>query len=67
MMKAELIARWTLDDVNAYCQRYGLTLCEQQRQRMHELSEIVSSTGLRIPRMQSKEFEPALTFVMPSE
>lgn len=66
-MNADPIARWTLDDVSMYCRRFGLTLPPDQLHRLHELSEIVSSTGLNIPRMPCKEYEPALTFVMPTE
>lgn len=66
-MNAAPIARWTLEDVSAYCQRFGLTLPPLQLQRLHELSEVVSSTGLNIARMPCKDYEPALTFVMPTE
>lgn len=66
-MNAEHLAGWTLEDVNAHCQRFGLKLPAQQLQRMHELSAVVSETGLNIARMPSKSCEPALTFVMPTE
>ncbi|MVW70372.1 MULTISPECIES: hypothetical protein [unclassified Bordetella] len=66
-MNAEPLAQWTLDDVKAYCRRFGLTLSEPQLLRMHELSTTVSATGMGIPRMPSKDHEPALTFAMPKE
>jgi hypothetical protein len=57
---------WTAADIEAHCERYGLHLSEPLMRRMHELSSHVSLTGMSIPRMPSKDCEPALVFTMPT-
>ncbi|MFC4275825.1 hypothetical protein [Achromobacter aloeverae] len=66
-MNTDTTGSWTYDEIVAHCRRYGIVLPEAQIKRMHELSATVSQTGLGIPRMPSKDREPALTFVMPTE
>jgi hypothetical protein len=61
------LGTWTYEEVVGHCRRFGLSLPEPILRRMHELSATVSQTGISIPRMPSKDCEPALTFVMPLE
>jgi hypothetical protein len=57
---------WTAADIEAHCQRYGLELSEPLMRRMLELSSNVAATGMAIPRMPSKDCEPAFIFAMPA-
>jgi hypothetical protein len=57
---------WTAADIQAHCERYGLHLPETSMRRMQELSSNVSLTGMAIPRMPSKDCEPAWIFAMPA-
>ncbi|OZI62417.1 hypothetical protein [Bordetella genomosp. 11] len=56
---------WNAADIQAHCDRYGLRLSEPMMRRMHELSSAVTRTGMAIPRMPSKEHEPAFVFDLP--
>jgi aspartyl-tRNA(Asn)/glutamyl-tRNA(Gln) amidotransferase subunit A len=56
----------TLAEIEAFARRYGLTnLTPDHLKRMTELADKVAATGRAVPRMPSKEDEPAHSFRVP--
>jgi aspartyl-tRNA(Asn)/glutamyl-tRNA(Gln) amidotransferase subunit A len=56
----------TLAEIEAFALRYGLTnLTPDHLKRMTELADKVAATGRALPRMPSKEDEPAHSFRVP--
>jgi aspartyl-tRNA(Asn)/glutamyl-tRNA(Gln) amidotransferase subunit A len=56
----------TLAEIEAFARRYGLTnLTPDHLRRMTELADKVAATARALPRMPSKEDEPAHSFRVP--
>lgn len=57
---------WTHDAMAAYAIAHGLAnTSPEEIERMVMLASRVTGVGIRIPRMPSKEHEPANTFKVP--
>ncbi|GGF55119.1 hypothetical protein GCM10007301_13380 [Azorhizobium oxalatiphilum] len=55
----------TIEEIRLYAARHGLQgLPEDQFARLGELAQTVREAGLALPRMPSKEDEPAHLFTM---
>lgn len=56
----------TLPEIEAFAMRHGLTnLAPDQMKRLAEIADVVAAAGRALPRMSSKEDEPAHTFRVP--
>jgi aspartyl-tRNA(Asn)/glutamyl-tRNA(Gln) amidotransferase subunit A len=56
----------SLSEIEAYARRYGLTnLTPEHLARLAELADKVAALGRSLPRMPSKEDEPAHSFRVP--
>jgi aspartyl-tRNA(Asn)/glutamyl-tRNA(Gln) amidotransferase subunit A len=56
----------TLPEIEAFARRHGLTnLAPEHMKRLAEISDSVAAVGRSLPRMSSKEDEPAHTFRVP--
>lgn len=56
----------SMAEIEAYAQRYGLTnLAPDHMKRLAEIADKVAAAGRSLPRMPSKEDEPAHTFRVP--
>jgi aspartyl-tRNA(Asn)/glutamyl-tRNA(Gln) amidotransferase subunit A len=56
----------TLSEIEAFARRHGLTnLAPEHLKRLAEITDTVSAVGRGLPRMSSKEDEPAHTFRVP--
>jgi hypothetical protein len=57
---------WTRDDMAAFVATHGLpNASSEEIEHMAKLAARVTDTGARIPRMPSKDHEPANTFKVP--
>lgn len=58
--------RWTDAEMAAYASAYGLeNTSPEEIERMAILAAKVTAVGARLPRMPSKEHEPANSFKVP--
>ena len=56
----------SLTEIEAYALRYGLTnLTPEHLKRLAEIADKVAAAGRSLPRMPSKEDEPAHSFRVP--
>jgi hypothetical protein len=56
----------TIPEIEAFARRRGLTnLAPDQIERLAEIADTVAAAGRAVPRMASKEDEPAHTFRVP--
>lgn len=56
----------SMAEIEAYALRYGLTnLTPEHLKRLAEIADKVAAAGRSLPRMPSKEDEPAHTFRVP--